>query len=100
MLFNFLTLLLKMYIFVVVTIFSHLVVSQSTQFFCGNTYLQDSRFDKLFFCLTIRIPMAPKLFRVVTWYEKLSPIHIMTSKRSGFLRSRDKKIYLNLQQIY
>ena len=39
MFFNFWALLLKMYIFEVVTFFSCLVVIQSTQFFSGSTYL-------------------------------------------------------------
>ena len=39
MIFNFWALLLRMYIFEVVTFFvSHLVVIQSTQFFSGSTY--------------------------------------------------------------
>ena len=44
MFFNFWLLLLKMYIFEVVTFLSCLVVIQSTQFFSGNTYLLDSCF--------------------------------------------------------
>ena len=44
MIFNFWALLLKMYIFEVVTFSSCLVVVQSSQLFSGSTYLQDSCF--------------------------------------------------------
>ena len=89
-----------MYIFEIVAFFSGLVVIQSTQFFSGSTYLQHSRFDEAFSLLTVRIPMVTKLSRVMTCYEELQPINIMTTQRNGFLGSRDKKIYLNLQKIY
>ena len=73
MLFNFRALFLKMYIFEVVTLFSYLVVIQSTQFFSGSTY-KIYVFHEIFFLLTIRL--CTKLFRVVPCCEQLSPINM------------------------
>ena len=62
---NFWTLLPKLYIFEVVKFFSRPVVTQSTQFFSGSTYLKDPRFWWSIFPLTIRMSMVTRLFRVV-----------------------------------
>ena len=75
MVFNFWTLLLKLYIFWGCDIFSCLVVMQSTQFFSGTTYKICVSYEA-FFLLTMRMPMITKLFRVMTCCKELSPIHI------------------------
>ena len=76
MFFNFWALLLKMYIFEVVTFFSCLVVIQSTQFFSVSTFYKIHVFDEPFFLLTIRMLMITKLFRVVTCCKQLSPMYM------------------------
>ena len=53
-------------------IFSYPVVIQSTQSFSGQIHV----FNEAFFLLTVRMPMATKLFRVVACWKELSSINM------------------------
>ena len=81
MFFNFWALLLKMYIFEVVTFFSRLAVVH-----IYNIHV----FDEVFFPLTVRMPMVTNLFRVVIYCEEISPINMDGIYWSGFVGSCGK----------
>ena len=51
-----------------------------------STYLSNSCFDKVFFLLTIKMLMAIKLIRVVTYLEEFLPINLHGKSMKWFLR--------------
>ena len=98
--FNFWALLIKMYIFEVVIVFSCLVVIQSTRFFTDSTYLLDSSFWWSIFPLNYHNACDHQTFQggdmlqgaltyiyarhlkwVVLWGHLTNKIHISTCKR-------------------
>ena len=71
MVFNFWTLLLKLYIFWGCDIFSCLVVMQSTQFFSGSTYKICVSYEAFFF-ITMRMPWS---LNFSGWWHPASSFH-------------------------
>ena len=61
----------KMYIFEVVTFFSHLVVTNQLNFSVVVHIYKIHVFDEAFFLLIIRMPMATKLSRAIICWEQL-----------------------------
>ena len=91
--FNFWALFLKKNIhFWGCDIFSYPVVIQSTQSFSGQIHV----FNEAFFLLTVRMPMATNLFRVVACWKELSSINMHDISMEGSSGDRSEIKYISL----
>ena len=80
MFFNFWAPFFKMNIFEVVTFFLNYWLSNQPNFSVATHIYNFHVFDEAYFLLTIRMPIATKLFRVMTYCRELLPEIYMITK--------------------